>query len=91
MPNHLHYVAGTEKEGADVRLFTNRWKGRSTNASWKHGWTGSLWQKRFHDHVVRIAEELDNIEAYVLDNPRRAGLVTNPKEWEWSGVFDPHG
>ena len=91
MPDHLHYVAGAETDGSDVRLFTNRFKGRSTNTSWKYGWTGSLWQKRFHDHVVRVGEELDNVEAYVLDNPRRAGLISDPGEWEWSGVFDPSG
>ena len=31
----------------------------------------SLWQKSYHDHVVRNRQDYDAIWAYIADNPRR--------------------
>jgi putative transposase len=88
MPDHLHFVAGSEREGGSVLTFLERFKGKSTNRSWNHGWSGRLWQRRAHDHVLRSAERLDEMYAYILNNPVRAGLVDAPEAWRWSGVLD---
>src|SRR5688572_33482436 len=50
MPDHLHFVSGSKREGSSVLIFVERFKGKTTNASWQHGWSGRLWQKRRHDH-----------------------------------------
>ncbi len=39
------------------------------------------------DHVVRDPEEYQRIVAYVLNNPVKAGLVQEWKDWPWS-YFD---
>jgi putative transposase len=88
MPDHLHFVAGPREEGAPVLTFVERFKGRTTNESWRHGAHGKLWQPRCHDHVVRAAERLEDIYEYIFDNPVRAGLVAERDRWPWSGIFD---
>jgi REP element-mobilizing transposase RayT len=89
MPDHLHLVAGPLEGGSSVLIFLNRFKGKSTNTSWRHNWEGRLWQSRFHDHVLRSSEALADISRYVLENPVRAGLVEAAEDWPWSGVMDP--
>jgi len=88
MPDHLHFVAGPSDEGVSVLTFVARFTGKSTNASWRHGWSGKLWQKRGHDHVIRIAERMDEVYDYILANPVRAGLVEDAADWAWAGVLD---
>jgi REP element-mobilizing transposase RayT len=88
MPDHLHLVSGPISEGCSVLQFLHRFKGKTTNASWTCGWTGRLWQSRSHDHVIRRAEALQDIYAYILENPVRAGLVEPADDWPWSGVLD---
>jgi hypothetical protein len=49
------------------------------------GGTGAVWQKESYDHLVRDGEDLRNQVAYVLDNPKKAGL----SGWKWVGcVFE---
>ena len=39
-----------------------------------HGWTPfrkRLWQRNYHEHVIRNADSLNRIRQYILDNPRR--------------------
>jgi REP element-mobilizing transposase RayT len=88
MPDHLHFVAGPQEDGRSVLTFAERFKGKTTNRSWPCGWQGRLWQSRCHDHVVRAAEALDDIYAYILNNPVRAGLVSAAEDWPWSGILD---
>ena len=88
MPDHLHFVSGSKREGSSVLTFVERFKGKTTNSSWQLGWSGKLWQKRRHDHVLRSAESLDDIYDYILQNPVRAGLVDSPEAWPWSGILD---
>ena len=41
--------------------------------------SGRFWQKESYDHYVRNQKELQNIIAYILNNPVKAGLV---ERWE---------
>ena len=88
MPNHLHYVVRPFHELASILSFTNRFKGKTTNQSWKLGWEGKLWQPRFYDHIVRAEESLHAISQYILANPVRKGFVDQPEDWPWSGLLD---
>jgi hypothetical protein len=50
-------------------------------------------QKQSHDHVLREEDRRRGAFAkacfYVLDNPRRKGLVKNPGEWGFLGAIVP--
>ncbi len=37
--------------------------------------TASLWQRSYHDHVLRRDEDVEQVVGYIMDNPVRAGLV----------------
>jgi putative transposase len=50
-------------------------------------------QHQAHDHVLRNSErERDafaRVSQYILENPRRAGLVNDPHEWRFLGAVIP--
>ena len=46
--------------------------------------SGSFWQTESYDHVVRDGTGFDRIVNYVLNNPVKAGLVSEWQEWKWS-------
>jgi hypothetical protein len=52
-----------------------------------------LLQKQAHDHVLREQERLRwafaKVCFYVLDNPRRKGLVSQSGEWPFMGAVVP--
>jgi len=45
-----------------------------------------FWQDESFDHWVRSAEELQDLIAYVENNPVKAGLVETAEEWKWSSA-----
>jgi REP element-mobilizing transposase RayT len=48
--------------------------------------SGSFWHHESYDHVVRNQESLYRIINYILDNPVKAGLVGEVKNWKYSYV-----
>lgn len=91
MPDHVHFVCGPADDSAPVMTLVERFKGASTNAAWKTGWKGALWQKRCHDTHLDGSDALLTASEYVLNNPVRARLVETPEMWMWSGVMDESG
>ena len=89
MPDHLHFLIRPRREGVSVLKFTDQFKGKTTNRSWRLGWGGKLWQQRYYDHIIRRDESLRAIAEYILANPVRASLVETPDQWDWSGVISP--
>ena len=89
MPDHLHFLVSPCEDGASVLTFTDQYKGKTTNESWRLGWQGKLWQPRYYDHVVRDHEDLALIAQYILENPVRKGLVKYAEDWPWSGQMNP--
>ena len=49
----------------------------ATRAWWRHGGTGPLWQRCFHDRGIRHPDDYERAAIYVLENPVCAGLVTD--------------
>ena len=45
---------------------------------------GYFWQHESYDHIVRDPAELDRIRRYILNNPVKAGLVDEWRDWPWS-------
>ncbi len=46
--------------------------------------TGAFWETESYDHEVRNKAEYHRIIRYVLDNPVKAGLVKDWREWRWN-------
>jgi hypothetical protein len=51
------------------------WK-QMTGFEWKQRSGGRLWQQGFYDHVLREENPVLGVVRYILNNPIRAGLVT---------------
>lgn len=89
MPDHLHLLLRPGPGGRTVGTLMGAFKRFTTRQSWKHGTTGALWQARFYDHVLRKAEDGEQIVAYILANPVRKGLVEAAEDYPFSGCLDP--
>jgi putative transposase len=48
------------------------------------GRTGEFWQHESFDHYVRNEEELLHVINYIEQNPVKAGLVKEVKDWKWT-------
>jgi putative transposase len=71
MPNHLHallQLTGTKTSLPDA---IGAFKSQSTNAARSAGLLADakLWQRGFHDHVVRDEAGLDRLREYIVNNP----------------------
>ena len=45
-----------------------------------------FWQAESYDQLVRSQAEFDRIEAYIIQNPVRAGLAPSEEKYPWSSV-----
>jgi len=58
----------------------------------RSGRKGTLWEERFRSVLVEGAgSALATIAAYIDLNPIRAGIVSDPKEYRWSGYGEAVG
>lgn len=48
------------------------------------GRTGKFWEVESYDHQVRDKAEFHRIVRYVLQNPVKAGLVRDWRDWKWT-------
>lgn len=46
--------------------------------------SGQFWQHESYDHLVRDSDEREKIIRYILQNPVKAGFVSNWKNWSWT-------
>jgi REP element-mobilizing transposase RayT len=89
MPDHVHMifiplVNQQEMEIYSLAAIMDGIKGASAHMVNKLlGRKGRVWQAESFDHVLRSAESLDAKVAYLLENPVRAGLVSNWAEYPW--------
>lgn len=89
MPDHCHLVLCGLRPTSQLSTFVRAFKGHATVALRSFG-LHTVWQHRFHDHVIRNHDDLRASAQYVLDNPVRAGLVKDPRDYPFSGslVFE---
>ena len=51
----------------------------------------SFWQEESYDHLVRHEREFEKIRNYIEENPVRAGLAREAREYRWSSAGWPSG
>lgn len=79
MPDHLHLFAAFGSSSVSVSEWMKALK-RSLASQ-----LGIAWQRGFFDHVLRSRESYAEKWRYVLENPVRAGLVNEAREWPYQG------
>ncbi len=89
MPDHVHFFVGDAREERPLGYFVGQWKEWTAKyVAQRLGHALPLWQREFHDHVIRSSESYEQKWEYVRENPVRAGLVAEPAEWPWQGVLN---
>src|SRR5437762_4165901 len=85
MPDHLHAIVspirGREAKVGNFSGALKRWIRKELLASWQ-------WQPGCFDRLLRSDESLHEKWRYLEENPVRAGLVTNSKDWPYRFGFD---
>jgi REP element-mobilizing transposase RayT len=85
MSNHVHSVLQLLENSLPLSTILQRHKGftaRECNKILSR--TGSFWHHESYDHVISTPEEFERIIQYTLDNPVKAGLVSDWKKWKWN-------
>jgi putative transposase len=85
MPNHVHLLA---TPAVALPKLTKSLKGiTAKRANAMLALTGSsFWQEESYDHLVRHEREFEKIRNYIEENPVRAGLVREAREYRWSSA-----
>jgi putative transposase len=86
MPDHLHLLLQGISDGSNLIKFIKFFKQRS-GFGYKNMMGKPLWQPSYYDHVLRKEEDLLEIARYIWNNPVRAGLVSSPHDYPYSGSF----
>ena len=88
MQDHIHLfvcVSGALGLSAWMKSLKN-----SLSKHWRdRGIDSPHWQKGFFDHLIRNDESHAEKWKYVADNPVRAGLCTEARDWPYSGEINP--
>lgn len=84
MGNHFHILtqAGDSPLYSGMHHFLTRY---SLHFNQRHKHAGHLFQSRYTAPLCRQDSYLRTLLRYIHMNPVRAGLVTNPADWHWSG------
>lgn len=85
MPNHVHAVVQPLAPHGLPDLL-HSWKSfTATTANRLLQRRGEFWQKESYDHLIRNADEMEQIIRYVQANPAGAGL----RNWPWVWPLPP--
>jgi REP-associated tyrosine transposase len=87
MPDHLHLLLRVDG-GTGIIDFVGKFKSLTTRYWWTRGNLGRLWQRTFHDHLLRDAEDEAEHLKYVLANPVRAGIVDEWPQYRFAGSLE---
>ena len=87
MPDHMHVIISPRNDLSVPKIIRDL-KGNTTTVFHGLGFNGILWQKSYHDHILRKNENVNEAVKYVLNNPVRAGLVKDYEDYKFCGTMD---
>jgi putative transposase len=86
MPDHLHLLVSGDDDNSNLMKFISLFRQKS--GYWfKKNYNKNLWHISYYDHILRKEESIEDVALYVLENPVRRGLVSDPKEYPFSRLF----
>ena len=89
MPTHLHMLICPGLRS--LVNFIGEFKKKTSDLARETRGIEELWQRSYFDHRLRSNESAAEQYDYILANPVRAGLVTNPNDWPWTGSVELEG
>jgi hypothetical protein len=82
--HRVHILAIGEELDSDLEAFMAKMK-QKIGFDFKKLHRVSLWQDGYYDRILRNDEQTIVVARYILENPVRAGLVTDFREYPFSG------
>ena len=88
MPDHAHWLVELSEHDV-LGMLVNRIKSASArHANRALNREGALWSAAYHDHALRIEDDLQDTARYVVANPLRAGLVKSLGDYPfWNAIW----
>jgi len=83
MPDHFHALIRAGESNKTLGQICGAFKSISTRVYWKIG-KGQLWQRGYHDHIIRNETDFFECLKYIKENP----LKKNLNDWEFVGRVD---
>jgi putative transposase len=85
MPNHVHFLIKIgETSLAKIIKELKRYTARQANTMLRR--EGAFWDEDYFDTYMRDADHEAKTRRYIENNPAKALLVRDPKEWPWSSA-----
>jgi REP element-mobilizing transposase RayT len=88
MPDHLHVLLTPADSEVGIDEWLRRMKSFTTRQVQQATGQSRLWQRSAYDRVIRYNESVSGVAAYVVNNPVRAGLVEDWRDWEYCWLCD---
>ncbi len=91
MPNHVHMLIQPKLELGkiiqSIKSFTGRWA-LEHNAELELGVPKGkpFWMREYWDRYIRNENHFNRVVEYINNNPVKAGLCENKKNWTWSSA-----
>jgi REP element-mobilizing transposase RayT len=87
MDNHIHFLITPEKNVSLSVIM--KWIKMVFAIRWNqlHGVKGHLWEDRFHAQMIENRKDFLRVFRYINQNPVKAGLVEQAKEWVFGGLY----
>jgi putative transposase len=87
MPDHVHLLLGVSRDESLPRV-VGRWKSLCAKSRRAREGSGLFWQRSFYDRALREGENIVSTATYILNNPVRAGLVTDFHDYPLCGSME---
>ena len=87
MPDHAHFFV-TLPDADMLPMWMKSFKNSLSKVMREAGHAAPHWQKTFFDHVVRSEASYEDKWIYVQQNPVRAGLVAEARDWPYQGELN---
>jgi putative transposase len=85
MPNHVHVLVRIRD--TPMAVLIKNWKGRiAREANKLLRRPGPFWEREYWDTYMRAEEQLVRARRYIEQNPVKARLVCQAKDWPWSSA-----
>jgi len=85
MPNHVHLVVDVWQ--TPLSRLIKQWKGATAVACNRFlRRDGQFWQEDYWDTLIKNPKHLLQAIRYVENNPSKAKLALDPKQWRWSSA-----
>lgn len=88
MENHIHLLVEPKADGSLSKVMEDTSKAYAKYFNKKYGRVGHVFQGRFKSFLVQQERYFFACSRYIDLNPVKAGVVSEPKDYIWSGYSD---